>query len=82
VSVSYASESIAQFSCAHFPNFTERVKCLFSALNSDYTFSDDRYEHALYFRDDSDTTGTGLLKSQPMQFKTFADTIWTRLGVM
>lgn len=61
---------------------SQKVKCLFSALNSDYTFSDDRYEHALYFRDSSDTTDTGVLKSQPMKFKTFADTIWTRLGVM
>jgi len=61
---------------------SQKVKCFFSALNSDYTFSDDRYEHARYFMDNSDTTVTGVLKSQPMQFKTFADTIWTRLGVM
>jgi len=61
---------------------SQKVKFLFSALNPDYTFSDDRYEHAHYFRNSSDTTNNGVLKSQPMQFRTFADTIWTRLGVM
>lgn len=61
---------------------SQKVKCVFSALNSDYTFSDDRYEHAHYFTDSSGTTDTGVLKSQPLQFKTFADKIWTRLSVM